>query len=109
MHRFSTLDDLEGPDLGDVLIEDINDKILDGDLSDKLGQKYLSLAELNQKPVSEAKGLLYGAGTRAYFTFPTMLDNTSEKRAFHVHYLFDSGSPTNYMSLKVSENQNSRT
>jgi len=86
-------------DIHNALITDIDEHVLKGDLSDKLGKLYLSTDEPIQEQVPKINGLLYGTYDQPIFTIPTIHRNV----LYHVHYLFNTSSPTNYMSIEVSE------
>ena|SRR2546430_1883774 len=94
-------------DVHDVLISDVDQHVLQGDMSSKLGKPYLSTNESNsQEQLSEIDGLLYGRCNRPFFTIPTTIRHNV---VYHVHYLFDTGSLYSFMSIEVSESINTST
>lgn len=85
----------------DILINDINLKVLLNGISDRLGHPYLSRVPDGEivKPINIVNGILFGIHDRPFFSFPVLFNDES----MYVHFLFDTASPATYVSNEVSE------
>ena len=93
------LDDKYYPPPFDVLITDINSDDLDGDISKKLGKKYLSCLSSQENEFKKIrKGILYGQYHRGMISLPTRFNNHEPR---WVHYLVNPGSPSIFLTAKV--------
>ena len=97
IRRYSLLDakPSDNPELFDVLLTDVDHRILHGGVSEKLGCTYLSRATKILKPMPE---ILFGQHHRPFFAIGT----TYEKISCNLHFLFDTGSPFTYLSYDVN-------
>ena len=100
IRRYSLLDPepSDNPELFDVLLTDVDHRVLRGGVSEKLGCDYLSRAAKILKPIPEINGILFGPHHRPFFAFAT----TYEQFSYNLHFLFDTDSPFTYMSYDVS-------
>ena len=92
--RYSPLDATPS-ELFDVLLTDVDHRILHGGVSEKLGCTYLSRATKILKPMPE---ILFGQHHRPFFAIGT----TYEKISCNLHFLFDTDSPFTYLSYDVN-------
>ena len=88
----------DNPNLFDVLLTDVDHRVLHGGVSEKLGCSYLSCATQTLKPMPEIKGILFGPHHRPFFSLAT----TYEQISYNLHFLFETGSPFTYFSYDVS-------
>ena len=88
----------DDPELFDVLLQDVDHRILNGGVSEELGYTYLSPAAKVLKPIPEINGILFGPHQRPFFTITT----TFRQSSYHLHFLFDTNSPFTYLSYPVS-------
>ena len=88
----------DDPELFDVLLSDVDYRVLRGGVSEELGCTYLSRAPKILKPMPEINGILFGLHHQPFFAVPT----TYEENSYNLHFLFDTGSPFTYLSYEVS-------
>jgi hypothetical protein len=100
IRRYSLLDTKpsDNPELFDVLLTDVDHRILHGGVSEKLGCTYLSRATKILKPMPEINGILFGQHHRPFFAVGT----TYEKISYNLHFLFNTSSPFTYLSYDVN-------
>jgi hypothetical protein len=100
IRRYSLLDakPSDNPELFDVLLTDVDHRVLHGGVSEKLGCTYLSRGTKILKPMPEVNGILFGVHHRPFVSLVT----TYEKASYNLHFLFDTGSPFTYLSYDVS-------
>jgi hypothetical protein len=88
-------------DIFDVLLSDVDEKVLDEDISVALGIKYLSLAPDDHfRPTVD--GLVFGINERV--VIPFIISNKANP--FYAHFIFDTGSAQTYISLEVCRAHN---
>ena len=87
----------DDPDLFDILLTDVDYRVLRGGVSEELGCIYLSHASKTLKPTPEINGILFGLHHRPFFTIPT----TYGENSYNLHFLFDTGSSFAYLSYDV--------
>ena len=87
----------DNPDLFDVLLTDVDHRLLHGEVSEELGCTYLSRAAPVLKPMPEIDGILFGVHNRPFFALTT----TYEQITYNVPLSFDTGSPFTYFSYDV--------
>src|SRR4051812_6171779 len=77
--RYSLLDaePSDDPNLFDVLLTDVDYRVLRGGVSEELGCIYLSRASKILKPASEINGILFGLHYRPFFAIPTTYGENS--------------------------------
>jgi hypothetical protein len=98
--RYSPVDvePTDNPNLFDILLTDIDHRVLHRGVSEKLECSYLSRATKTLKPMPEIKGILFGFHNRPFFSLITTYGQTS----CNLHFLFDTSSPFTYFSHDVS-------
>jgi hypothetical protein len=90
----------ENPELFDVLLTGIDSPALHGEISERLGVRYLSpIPDIPAllRPSSEVNGVTYGVHERMFFPLITSFRG----RTYNIHYLFGSSSPFTYLSHEV--------
>jgi hypothetical protein len=88
----------DDPNLFDILLTDVNHRVLHRAVSEKLGSTYLSRAAKTLKPMPEISGILFGTHHRPFFGLAT----THGELTYNLHFLFDTGSSFTYLSHDVS-------
>jgi hypothetical protein len=88
----------DNPELFDVLLADVDYRVLHRGVSEKLSCSYLSRATKILKPMPEVDGILFGVHHRPFFALVT----TYKKPSYNLHFLFDTCSPFTYLSYDVS-------
>src|SRR2546429_662977 len=88
----------DNPELYDILLADVDHRMLHGAVSESLDCDYLSRATKTLEPKPELNGIMFGRHYQPFFSIPT----TFENRSYNLHFLFDTGSPFTYVSYDVS-------
>ena len=88
------------PELFDILLSDIDDKVLYNEISTALGSAYLSGTPNLTSPHTTVDGILFGGHSRVLFP---LVVKTSRKSSpsYVVHFLYNSGSPFTFLSQEV--------
>jgi hypothetical protein len=98
IHDIRDISDLE-LNKYDVLITDIDEKTLRGEISQLFGIEYLAKAteEDARRDIDTINGYLYGEWRRAIV--PCVVSNGN--KAYWVHFVVDTGAPITFLSEKV--------
>jgi hypothetical protein len=84
--------------LFDILLFDVNEKVLHNEISTTLGSAYLSETPHLTSPHAAVDGILFGEYDRTLFP---LVVKVSKSRSYIIHFLFDSGSPFTFLSREV--------
>ena len=87
------------PELFDILLSDVDDKILHNEISTAIGLAYLSETPHLTSPHATLDGIIFGRNNRVLFPLVVRLPRTS--RSYVMHFLYDSGSPFTFISHEV--------
>ena len=87
------------PELFDILLTDINDKLLHNEISTALGSAYLSETPHLTSPHTTVNGIMFGKYKRVLFPLVVRLPRKS--RSYVTHFVYNSGSPFTYLSKEV--------
>ncbi|KAI9767879.1 MAG: hypothetical protein M1840_005372 [Geoglossum simile] len=87
----------DNPDLYDVMLSDVDNRMLFGEVSRELGREYLSRAPNPATPQRVFEGILYGKYRRPFVCLPV----TFQQRSHYVHFIFDTGLPFTYLAVEV--------
>jgi hypothetical protein len=88
----------EMPELFDILLSDVDEKVLYNEISTTLGLAYLSETHLTS-PHATVDGIMFGRHKRVLF--PLVVKLRRKSCSYVVHFLFDSGSPHTFLSQEV--------
>jgi len=87
------------PELFDILLSDIDEKVLHDEISTKLGSAYLSETPHLTSPYTTVNGIVFGEHHRVLF--PLVVRLPRKPHSYVIHFLYDSGSPFSYLSQEV--------
>jgi hypothetical protein len=87
------------PELFDILLSDIDEKVLHDEISTALGSAYLLETPHLTSPHATVDGILFGEHNRVLF--PLVVKLPSKSCSYVIHFLYDSGSPFTYLSHEV--------
>ena len=87
------------PDLYDILLSDIDEKVLHDEISTALGSAYLSETPHLTSPHLTVDGIMFGKHCRVLF--PLVVRLPGKSRSYIIHFLYDSGSPFTFLSQEV--------
>ena len=87
------------PDLFDILLSDIDEKVLHNEISTALGSAYLSETPHLTSPLATVDGIMFGKYDRVIF--PLVVRFPRKSHSYVIHFLYDSGSPHTYLSQEV--------
>ena len=87
------------PDLYDILLSDIDEKVLHNEISTALGSAYLSETPHLISPLATVDGIMFGRNDRVLFPLVVRLPRKSH--SYVIHFLYDSGSPHTFLSQEV--------
>jgi len=85
------------PDLFDILLSDIDERLLRSEISTELGSAYLSETPHLTSPHATVNGIVFGKYKRMLFPLVVRL----KSRSYVIHFLYDSGSPFTFLSQEV--------
>ena len=91
----------EMPELYDILLSDIDDKVLHEEISLALGLAYLSETPHLTSPHATVDGIVFGKNKRVLF--PLVVRVPRKSPSYVMHFLYDSGSPHTFLSKEVCE------
>ena len=84
------------PDLYDILLSDIDEKVLHNEISTALGSAYLSETPHLTSPLATVNGIMFGRNDRVFF--PLVVRFHRKSHSYVMHFLYDSGSPHTFLS-----------
>jgi len=87
------------PDLFDILLSDIDEKVLHDEISTALGSAYLSETPRLTSPRTTVNGIMFGEYHRVLF--PLVVNLPRKSPSYMIHFLYDSGSPYTFLSQEV--------
>jgi hypothetical protein len=87
------------PNLYDILLSDIDEKVLHDEISTALGSAYLSETPYLTSPHITVDGIIFGEHCRVLF--PLVVRLPGKSRSYVIHFLYDSGSPFTFLSQEV--------
>ena len=87
------------PDLYDILLPDIDEKVLHDEISTALGSAYLSETPHLTSPLPTVDGIVFGIYDRVLF--PLVVRFPRKSHSYVMHFLYDSGSPHTFLSQEV--------
>jgi len=87
------------PELFDILLSDIDEKVLHNEISTALGSAYLSETPHLTSPYTTVNGIMFGIHNRVLF--PLVVRLPRKLHSYVIHFLYDSGSPFTYLSQEV--------
>jgi hypothetical protein len=87
------------PELFDILLYDIDEKVLHDEISTALKSAYLSETPHLTSPHPTVDGIMFGNHNRVLF--PLVVRIPRKSHSYTIHFLFDSGSPFTYLSQEV--------
>ena len=87
------------PNLYDILLSDIDEKVLYDEISTELGSAYLSETPHLTSPYTTVNGIVFGEYHRVLF--PLVVRLPRKPHSYVIHFLYDSGSPFSYLSQEV--------
>ena len=87
------------PDLYDILLSDIDEKVLHNEISTALGSAYLSETPHLTSPLATVDGIMFGRNDRVIF--PLVVRFPRKSHSYIMHFLYDSGSPHTFLSQEV--------
>jgi hypothetical protein len=86
------------PNLFDILLSDIDEKLLHDEISTALGLAYLLETPHLTSPHITVDGIMFGKHDRVIFP---LVVNIHKSRSYVIHFLYDSGSPFTFLSQEV--------
>jgi hypothetical protein len=86
------------PDHFDILLSDVDEKLLHNEISTALGSAYLSETPHLTSPHTTVDGIMFGIHDRVIFP---LVVNIHKSRSYVTHFLYDSGSPFTFLSQEV--------
>ncbi|XTI90230.1 hypothetical protein V2W45_1332420 [Cenococcum geophilum] len=89
------------PDLYDILLSDIDEKVLHNEISTALGSAYLSETPHLISPVATVDGIMFGIHDRVLF--PLVVRFPRKSHSYVMHFLYDSGSPHTFLSQEACD------
>ena len=87
------------PDLYDILLSDIDEKVLHNEISTALGSAYLSKTPHLTSPLTTVDGIVFSRYNRVLF--PLVIRLPRKSHSYIMHFLYDSGSPHTFLSQEV--------
>jgi len=87
------------PNLYDILLSDIDEKVLHNEVSTALGSTYLSETPHLTSPLATVDGIVFGMHNRVLF--PLVVRFPRKSHSYVIHFLYDSGSPHTFLSQEV--------
>ena len=87
------------PELFDILLSDIDEKVLHDEISTELGSAYLLETPHLTSPYTTINGIVFGDYHRVLF--PLVVRLPRKPHSYVIHFLYDSGSPFSYLSQEV--------
>ena len=87
------------PGLYDILLSDIDEKLLHNEISTALGSAYLSETPHLINPLATVDGIMFGKHDRVLF--PLVVRFPRKSHSYVMHFLYDSGSPHTFLSQEV--------
>ena len=87
------------PQLFDILLSDIDENVLQNEISTMLGSSYLSETPHLTTPHTTIDGIMFGEHDRVLF--PLVLRFPNKASSIVVHFLYNSGSPFTFLSEEV--------
>ncbi|OCK73432.1 hypothetical protein K432DRAFT_430593 [Lepidopterella palustris CBS 459.81] len=89
------------PELFDILLSDIDEKVLHNEVSTELGSAYLSETPCLTSPHNTVNGIVFGEHSRALF--PLVVRFPRKSRSYVIHFVYNSGSPFTYLSHEACD------
>jgi hypothetical protein len=86
------------PALFDVLLFDMDEKLLHNEVSATLGSPYLSDAPHLETPLPTVNGITFGELDRVIFS---LVVRFRDKPSCNVHFVYDTSSPFTFLSVEV--------
>ena len=86
------------PSLFDVLLSDVDEKLLHNEVSATLGSPYLSDAPHLETPLPTVNGITFGELDRVIFS---LVVRFRDKPSCNVHFVYDTSSPFTFLSVEV--------
>jgi hypothetical protein len=83
------------PDLYDILLSDINEKVLQNEISTALGLAYLLETPHLTSPFATVDGIVFSRYNRVLF--PLVVRFPRKSHLYVMHFLYDSGSPHTFL------------
>jgi hypothetical protein len=87
------------PELFDILLSDIDEKVLHDEISTAIGSAYLSETPHLTSPHATVDGIMFGQYSRVLF--PLVVRFPRKPHSYVIHFLYDTGSPFTYLSQEV--------
>ena len=87
------------PNLYDILLSDIDEKVLHNEISTALGSAYLSETPHLTSPLATVDGIVFGEYNRVLS--PLVIRFPCKSHSYIIHFLYDSGSPHTFLSQEV--------
>ena len=87
------------PELFDILLSDIDEKVLHDEISTALGSAYLSETPHLTSPYATVDGIVFSRHHRVLF--PLVVRLPRKAFSYVIHFVYDSGSPFTYLSQEV--------
>ena len=87
------------PKLFDILLNDVDEKVLHNEISTALGLAYLLETPHLTSPHMTVDGIMFGEYCRVLF--PLVVRLPGKSRSYIIHFLYDSGSPFTFLSQEV--------
>jgi hypothetical protein len=87
------------PNLFDVLLSDIDEKVLHEEISTTMGAAYLSETSHLTKPHTAVDGIMFGRHKRLLFSL--VVRSPRKPHSYIIHFLYESGSPFTCLSKEV--------
>ena len=87
------------PSLFDILLTDVDEKVLHNEISTALGSAYLSETPHLTSPHITVDGIMFGKNCRVLF--PLVVRLPGQSRSYVVHFLYNSRSPFTFLSQEV--------
>ena len=87
------------PNLYDILLSDIDEKLLHNEISTALGSAYLSETPHLTSPLATVGGIVFGIYDRVIF--PLVVRFPRKSHSYVMHFLYNSGSPHTFLSQEV--------
>ncbi|OXV08941.1 hypothetical protein Egran_03296 [Elaphomyces granulatus] len=89
------------PELFDILLSDIDENVLQNEISTALGSAYLSKTPHLTTPHTTIDGIMFGRHRRVLF--PLVLRFPKKSSSMVVHFIYDSGSPFTFLSEEACD------
>ena len=87
------------PNLYDILLSDINEKVIYNEILTALGLAYLSETPHLISPLTTVDSIVFG--TYNYVLFPLVVRFPRKSHSYAMHFLYNSGSPYTFLLQEV--------